>query len=117
VCLVLVVAAGTTLLVVRPWHHASTAAAAPSYTCHVTRAADGWYAGMTRTRTALVQQGMAGPQVAEVQCLLRRAGFSPGEIDGIFGVLTQRAVQRIQAAHGLPVDGMVGPQTWGALRA
>ena len=52
---------------------------------------------------------MAGPQVAEVQCLLRRAGYSPGDVDGIYGDLTQRAVTRLQATHPpLVTDGVVG---------
>jgi peptidoglycan hydrolase-like protein with peptidoglycan-binding domain len=36
-------------------------------------------------------------------------------VDGIFGPLTRNAVIDFQYAWGLPVDGIVGPQTWGAL--
>ena len=54
--------------------------------------------------------------MAEAQCLLRRAGFPPGDIDGIYGPRTERAVQRLQRKAGLVVDGIVGPHTWGALR-
>jgi N-acetylmuramoyl-L-alanine amidase len=35
--------------------------------------------------------------------------------DGIYGPVTKRAVQAFQKARGLAVDGIVGPQTWGAL--
>jgi peptidoglycan hydrolase-like protein with peptidoglycan-binding domain len=57
-----------------------------------------------------------GPEVIEAQCLLRRAGVSPGDVDGIFGPLTQRAVKRFQDREGVVVDGIVGPRTWQALR-
>jgi transcriptional regulator with XRE-family HTH domain len=103
---------------------ASAAASAPSsapqsppaYTCRVERIDGRWYAGNSRTQDAIVADGHAGPDVAEAQCLLRRAGYSPGGIDGIFGPLTERAVEQAQRRAGLVVDGIVGPHTWKALR-
>ncbi|WP_338255035.1 peptidoglycan-binding domain-containing protein [Dictyobacter halimunensis] len=42
--------------------------------------------------------------------------FSPPLIvDGDFGSLTQSAVKDYQQAHGLEVDGQVGPHTWHSL--
>ncbi|MER5201058.1 peptidoglycan-binding protein [Streptomyces sp. NPDC002755] len=98
---------------------ASTAAApssAPAYTCRIERADGLWYAGISRTRDTELAYGAVGPEVAEAQCLLRRAGISPGGIDGMFGPLTQRAVKAFQTRAGLAVDGSVGPNTWKALR-
>jgi len=59
--------------------------------------------------------GSRGPQVAQLQRALAAKGFSPGAADGVFGPNTQRAVMSFQRAHGLSVDGVVGPHTWAAL--
>ncbi|GAB2780730.1 hypothetical protein GCM10027073_11790 [Streptomyces chlorus] len=67
----------------------------PAYTCRVERIDGLWYAGQSDTRDKILANGYAGPEVAEVQCLLERAGHSPGDIDGIFGPLTERAVKRL----------------------
>ena len=36
-------------------------------------------------------------------------------VDGEFGAETEDAVKRLQARHGLTLDGVVGPATWAAL--
>ncbi|MFF5481509.1 peptidoglycan-binding protein [Streptomyces sp. NPDC012935] len=95
---------------------ASSAQSAPAYSCRVERVGGRWYAGISPTRGAVLANGHAGPEVAEAQCLLRRAGISPGGIDGIFGPLTEAAVRRAQQRSGLVVDGIIGPHTWKALR-
>jgi peptidoglycan hydrolase-like protein with peptidoglycan-binding domain len=51
-----------------------------------------------------------------LQQQLTTDGFDPGGVDGIFGPRTERAVLGFQAQHSLTVDGIAGPQTWGALR-
>lgn len=51
-----------------------------------------------------------------IQRALRRSGYDPGGIDGIFGYKTLRAVYQFQESAGLKVDGIVGPQTMGKLR-
>ncbi|MBR8643115.1 peptidoglycan-binding protein [Streptomyces tuirus] len=89
----------------------------PRYTCKAERIDGRWYAGNSRTRTAVLAKGHAGPEVAEAQCLLREADLSPGPVDGIFGPHTERAVRDLQKRSGLVVDGIIGPHTWKALRA
>lgn len=49
-----------------------------------------------------------------VQSLLRRIGYDPGSVDGIYGTQTQQAVSRFQRDNGLVADGIVGPATWDA---
>jgi len=62
-----------------------------------------------------IQQGSRGDEVLAVQKKLQAKGFDPGPVDGIFGSKTTAAVRRFQEKHGLQVDGIVGPETGGAL--
>ena len=56
--------------------------------------------------------GSRGPNVMLVQSLLKRIGYDPGPIDGIFGPRTAQAVMAFQQNNGLTPDGIVGPATW-----
>ena len=69
----------------------------------------------SQTRKTL-EAGASGPEVATLQSLLSARGFSPGAQDGQFGGKTDYAVRTFQRANGLIADGIVGPQTWDALR-
>ncbi len=55
--------------------------------------------------------------VRQIQLRLRRLGDRPGPIDGLYGPMTEAAVERFQRSHGLAIDGVVGPQTKGRLVA
>ncbi|MET9359927.1 peptidoglycan-binding protein [Streptomyces sp. NPDC006632] len=111
----LVAVLGALALVLHPWQHDSDAAV--SYACRISQSGAQWHAGLSDTRTAVLGQGNAGPDVAEAQCLLTRAGFPVGEVDGLYGPMTERAVKRFQSGHHLVPDGTMGPHTWNALRA
>lgn len=63
-----------------------------------------------------VAEGQINGCVAEVQTLLNQHGAKLS-VDGDFGPLTLAAVKSYQRAHGLTVDGIVGPQTKGSLTA
>jgi hypothetical protein len=56
-----------------------------------------------------------GPEVSRLQARLGDLGFSPGTIDGIYGPRTEQAVMAFQRSRGLPVTGVVGPDTRRAL--
>ena len=51
----------------------------------------------------------------QIQALLVYLGYDPGEVDGLPGKNTRRAVQAFQAAEGLAQDGSPGPLTQAAL--
>ena len=59
--------------------------------------------------------GAGSTEVRRLQRQLRRDGGNPGPIDGRYGPLTEAAVRRFQAAHGLKVDGIAGAHTFGEL--
>lgn len=64
----------------------------------------------------LIRNGDSGSYVEMVQLALRRAGFSPGVLDGSFGSQTLTAVTAFQRANGLEPDGIVGIRTFARLR-
>lgn len=59
--------------------------------------------------------GAQGQDVRTVQDKLLRWRYYDGEVDGIYGARTYRAVRKFQAKNGLNVDGIVGPSTAKAL--
>jgi peptidoglycan hydrolase-like protein with peptidoglycan-binding domain len=67
------------------------------------------------TRIQLLQRGDRDPDVRRLQQELRRRGFNPGPIDGIYGLETERAVREFQREQGLSVDGVAGSETLTAL--
>ena len=54
-------------------------------------------------------------RVRTLQRVLRRLGWAPGPVDGLFGPRTEAALLRFQAATGLSTDGVAGPVTWRGL--
>ncbi|MDP3730605.1 MAG: peptidoglycan-binding domain-containing protein [Candidatus Omnitrophota bacterium] len=56
--------------------------------------------------------GKSKEHIKEIQACLQNAGFYKGEIDGIKGRGTKRAIKEFQGANGLKADGKVGPKTW-----
>lgn len=55
--------------------------------------------------------GSRGENVKKVQSRLSQWGYLVGNVDGVYGAATYRAVRRFQRAHGLTEDGVVGPAT------
>jgi peptidoglycan hydrolase-like protein with peptidoglycan-binding domain len=58
-----------------------------------------------------------GRDVRTLQEALSALGFACGQVDAIFGAFTERAVREFQRNAGLPSDGIVGPETVGAIRS
>lgn len=56
-----------------------------------------------------LQRGVEGPDVAQLQELLRTKGFLDGPADGAFGPVTEAAVKRWQRSIGARDDGIVDP--------
>ena len=87
-----------------------------------TLAALGLYSGGTTTTTTTTTTTAAasttasgGYDTTQLQTALQNAGYSVGNIDGVYGARTDSAVRAFQAAAGLKVDGIVGPATLAAL--
>jgi Peptidase family M23/Putative peptidoglycan binding domain len=64
----------------------------------------------------VMHKGQRGWDVAALQFLLQRRGFSPGGLDGGFGPGTQSALISFQRAAGITADGLAGNATLSALR-
>jgi hypothetical protein len=86
------------------------------YSCTYVRHEDLMLAGNSTTSSDLVALNSTGPNVAEVQCLLRRHHLSPGDVDGYFGKRTEAQVKTLQQQDHVSPDGIVGEQTWSLLR-
>ncbi len=67
-----------------------------------------------RNGNLLLRRGSRGEEVRALQQALTAVGISLGD-DGIFGPLTEAGVRSFQQSAGITVDGVVGPQTIGAL--
>ncbi|MGM7700270.1 peptidoglycan-binding protein [Pseudalkalibacillus sp. Hm43] len=65
--------------------------------------------------TALIQRGDEGKAVEHLQKHLAELKLYNYHVDGIYGPLTQQAVEKFQQNNSLVVDGIVGPETKAAL--
>jgi peptidoglycan hydrolase-like protein with peptidoglycan-binding domain len=65
----------------------------------------------------VLKEGGKGADVTALQYLLRGARdlWRTLAADGVFGPRTEEIVRAFQGVAGVPVDGIVGPVTWGKL--
>lgn len=65
----------------------------------------------------IYRTGDEGPEVLDIQRRLVVLGeaIDTAELTGAFGASTEAAVRSFQARRNLPVDGLVGPDTWDQL--
>jgi len=64
-----------------------------------------------RTLSLTLPKMTRGDDVAQLQSRLSELGFNCGRVDGIFGPLTEKAVQDFQKSAGITVDGRCGAST------
>ncbi|MDD4690452.1 MAG: spore cortex-lytic enzyme [Eubacteriales bacterium] len=63
------------------------------------------------TNSALSKYGNVSEEVRAIQERLKYLGYDIGNVDGVYGSKTQKAVYRYQRANGLKADGIAGKQT------
>lgn len=56
--------------------------------------------------------GSRGSNVMKIQAVLKKIGYDPGVLDGVFGNETKSAVIRFQQNNGLTADGIIGEETY-----
>ena len=64
---------------------------------------------------ALSRRGSRGEEVKQIQTVLKDRKLYEGNIDGIYGSQTEKAVIQFQKQMGLTPDGIVGPKTLSAM--
>ena len=68
-----------------------------------------------RASAELYKKGSGGSVVSEIQTRLKNWGYYNGDVDGVYGSQTEKAVRWFQQKNGLQVDGQVGDLTLAAL--
>ncbi|MFA0832575.1 MAG: peptidoglycan-binding protein [Methanobacterium formicicum] len=71
--------------------------------------------GNNTTTNGSLKLGATGDKVKELQQWLTDYGYYSGDIDGVFGNDTEKAVKDFQEESGLIVDGVVGNDTKNAM--
>jgi hypothetical protein len=89
-------------------------AGAPGGAASAAKAPEGYGALDAARDGDYVRTGSSGESVAALQRALKAAGLDVGEA-GKFDAATLAAVKKFQQEHGCKVDGIVGPETMGAL--
>ena len=67
------------------------------------------------TIEVLSKYGSRGSEVTQIQTKLKRWGYYSGNIDGIYGTQTVKAVKYFKRKNGLTADGIAGPATLKAM--
>lgn len=65
--------------------------------------------------SGLSKFGSHSQEVVQIQTKLKRWGYYDGDIDGIFGTKTKKAVIAFQKKNGLTADGIAGKKTLEAM--
>jgi hypothetical protein len=76
-----------------------------------------WGRMITELTLPILKLRSTGDAVKVLQRKLIQHGYFIGFVDGIFGLLTRRAVVKFQRKNGLLADAIVGPITWSKLNS
>lgn len=68
-----------------------------------------------RSQDALSRLGSSGSEVRKIQERLKKWGYYTGDVDGVFGTQTQKAVKKFQKNNSLTADGVAGSATLKAM--
>ncbi|MBW4649966.1 MAG: peptidoglycan-binding protein [Kastovskya adunca ATA6-11-RM4] len=71
--------------------------------------------GVGGTFPGSLRRGSSGPDVVNIQNRMRTLGIYDGPVTGFYGSQTEAAVRNLQLRNGLPVDGIVGRNTFNLL--
>ena len=68
-----------------------------------------------RAGAASYKKGSTGSMVSQIQTVLKNQGFYGGNVDGVFGSGTEKALKGFQKEYGLTPDGKAGAATLKAM--
>lgn len=68
-----------------------------------------------RAGAASYKKGSTGSMVSQIQTVLKTQGFYGGNVDGVFGSGTEKALKGFQREYGLEADGKAGAETLKAM--
>ena len=69
--------------------------------------------GMAPGMDSMADSGnLEKPSIQNIQEALKNAGLYNGEVDGVLGPKTKKAVREFQTMNNLSADGKVGRKTW-----
>lgn len=73
--------------------------------------------GSKVSASTLLQKGMSGEQVVQLQRDLKKLGYFQEECTGYYGDVTEQAVKKLQGSNGYIQDGIAGSQTLSLIRS
>lgn len=59
--------------------------------------------------------GSKGTEIMKIQAVLKKIGYNPGPINGVYSSQTEEAVRNFQRKNDLTPDGIIGPRTYEVL--
>lgn len=77
---------------------------------------DSYYSAAERDQVNEGVVRLSKSDIKNIQLALKKSGYKPGKIDGVYGRETTAAVKKFQKDRHLKADGKATPLTLGALR-